>query len=68
VPHICLIGPAGRLEYADEMNSEASPNSVDIAGTTNDVIQAIDEVDAGKPVSKSITQPYGYSVKYSTTG
>jgi len=67
-PHMYLIDPAGKLVYAGAIDSKASANPADIAGATNYVIQAIDEVVAGKPVSKSITQPYGCSVKYSAAG
>lgn len=67
-PHMYLIDPAGKLVYAGAIDSKASANPADIAGATNYVIQAIDEITAGKPVSKSITQPYGCSVKYGAAG
>jgi cytochrome oxidase Cu insertion factor (SCO1/SenC/PrrC family) len=63
-PHIYLIDPAGKVVYAGAIDSKASANPADIAGATNYVTQAIDEVKAGKPVSKAVTQPYGCSVKY----
>ena len=36
----------------------------DIPGSTNYVRAAMAERDAGKPVSQSVTRPYGCSVKY----
>jgi hypothetical protein len=63
-PHMYLIDPAGKLVYAGAIDSKASANAADIPGATNYVIQAIDEVKAGKAVSKPLTQPYGCSVKY----
>ncbi|RJG14448.1 redoxin domain-containing protein [Massilia cavernae] len=67
-PHMFLIDPAGKLVYAGAIDSKASSNPADIAGATNYVIQAIDETVAGKPVSKSVTKPYGCSVKYGAAG
>jgi hypothetical protein len=63
-PHMYLIDPAGKLVYAGAIDSKPSANPADIASSTNYVTQAIDEVVAGKPVSKPVTQPYGCSVKY----
>ncbi|GGX73262.1 redoxin domain-containing protein [Pseudoduganella dura] len=65
-PHMYLIDPAGKIVYAGAIDSKPSSNAADIAGSTNYVIQAIDEVKAGKAVSKPITQPYGCSVKYAS--
>lgn len=63
-PHMYLIDPAGKLVYAGAIDSKPSANPADIASATKYVTQAIDEVTAGKPVSKPVTQPYGCSIKY----
>ncbi|GGY26824.1 redoxin domain-containing protein [Pseudoduganella sp. SL102] len=65
-PHMYLVDPAGKIVYAGAIDSKPSSNAADIAGSTNYVIQAIDEVKAGKAVSKPVTQPYGCSVKYAS--
>ncbi|WP_338768835.1 redoxin domain-containing protein [Massilia sp. METH4] len=65
-PHMYLIDPAGKIVYAGAIDSKPSSNAADIPTSTNYVIQAIDEVSAGKAVSKPITQPYGCSVKYAS--
>lgn len=66
-PHMYVIDPAGKLVYAGAIDSKPSTNPADIAGATNYVTQAIDEVSAGKPVSRPVTQPYGCSVKYAAS-
>jgi len=63
-PHMYVIDPAGKLVYAGAIDSKASSNAADIPGATNYVMQAVDELAAGKPVSKPVTQPYGCTVKY----
>lgn len=65
-PHMYVIDPAGKLVYAGAIDSKPSANADDIPGATNYVIQALDELAAGKPVSKPVTQPYGCTVKYDT--
>jgi glutathione peroxidase-family protein len=46
------------------VNAEPSTNPGDIAGATNHVSAALDEVLAGKPVTTPKTEAYGCSVKY----
>lgn len=65
-PHMYVIDPAGKLVYAGAIDSKPSASAADIAGATNYVVQALDELAAGKPVSKPVTQPYGCTVKYDT--
>nr|WP_315489697.1 redoxin domain-containing protein [uncultured Rhodoferax sp.] len=67
-PHMYLIDPSGKLVYAGAIDSKASANPGDIPGATNYVTQAINEVSAGKPVSKPVTGAYGCSVKYASAG
>lgn len=54
-PHMFIIGKDGVLVYN---------GAIDDQGETNYVKQALEEVLAGKTVSKSQTKPYGCSVKY----
>jgi peroxiredoxin len=63
-PHMFVINAEGKIVYAGAIDSKATPNPSDIAGSTNYVKAALDESLAGKPVSNSTTKPYGCSVKY----
>lgn len=63
-PHMYIIDPQGKLVYAGAIDSKPSPKKDDIAGATNYVIQGLDEVMAGKPVSMAVSQPYGCSIKF----
>jgi peroxiredoxin len=63
-PHMFVINPEGKIVYEGAIDSKATPNSDDIASSTNYVKVALDESLAGKPVSKANTKPYGCSVKY----
>lgn len=64
-PHMYVIDPAGRLIYAGAIDSKATARADDIKAATNYVRQALGEAFGGKPVSVSVTQAYGCSVKYS---
>ncbi|MDR0352642.1 MAG: redoxin domain-containing protein [Opitutaceae bacterium] len=63
-PHMYVIAADGTLAYAGAIDSIRSANQADIAKATNYVTAALDALKAGKPVAKSISQPYGCSVKY----
>lgn len=63
-PHLFVIDPAGKLEYAGGIDSIASPDPADIAGATPFLKVALSEALAGKPISTPVTKPYGCSVKY----
>jgi peroxiredoxin len=54
-PHMFVIDKDGKLAY---------DGAIDDQGQTNYVAAAIDSLVAGKPVSKSKTDPYGCGVKY----
>ena len=54
----------GTLVYNGAIDSVKSPDQEDIAKGENYVKAALDEVLAGKPVSKPTTLSYGCSVKY----
>ncbi|MEY2521070.1 MAG: hypothetical protein QOF24_2829 [Verrucomicrobiota bacterium] len=63
-PHMFVINPEGKIIYEGAIDSKATPNPADIAGSTNYVKAALDESLGGKPVSNANTKPYGCSVKY----
>lgn len=54
----------GTLVYNGAIDSIRSPDTDDIAKGENYVKEALDEVLAGKPVTKASTPSYGCSVKY----
>jgi peroxiredoxin len=63
-PHMFVINPEGKIIYEGAIDSKATPNPADIAGSTNYVKVALEESLAGKTVSNTNTKPYGCSVKY----
>jgi peroxiredoxin len=63
-PHMFIIDKNGMLVYMGGIDNMPSKNTDDIAKATNYVRMALNEIKAGKPVSESITRPYGCSVKY----
>jgi len=63
-PHMFVINPEGKIIYEGAIDSKATPNPSDIAGSTNYVKVALEESMGGKPVSNANTKPYGCSVKY----
>lgn len=63
-PHMFVINPEGKIVYEGAIDSKATPNPADIAGSTNYVKAALEESLGGKPVSNATTKPYGCSVKY----
>lgn len=63
-PHLYVVNPAGVLVYAGGIDDKRSANPADIPGARNHVRAALDELLAGKPVSRPSTPPYGCSIKY----
>lgn len=63
-PHMYIINKDGILVYAGAIDSDRSADTKAIDGATNFVSQALEELLAGKPVSRAETRPYGCSVKY----
>lgn len=63
-PHMFVLDPAGRLVYMGAIDSIPSFSADDIAKADNYVAKALDEVQAGKPVTTAQTKSYGCSVKY----
>lgn len=63
-PHMFIIDKNGALAYQGAIDNNKSSNPDVIPKSKNYVRQALDELLAGKPVSKSRTKPYGCSIKY----
>jgi peroxiredoxin len=63
-PHMYVIDGAGTLQYAGAIDSIPSADKSDIGKATQYVPQALADLDAGKPVRVTSSQPYGCSVKY----
>jgi len=59
-----IIAPKGTLIYAGAIDSVPSTRLEDLDKATNYVKQAFAELQAGKPLSKSVTTAYGCAVKY----
>ncbi len=63
-PHMFILDKDGKIVYAGSVDSIPSANKDDVAKAENYVAVALDELLAGKEVSKQNTAPYGCSVKY----
>ena len=63
-PDMFIINPEGKIVYEGAIDSIASADKSDIAKASNYVQVGLDESLAGKPVSKTMSKPYGCSVKY----
>jgi peroxiredoxin len=63
-PHMFVIDKEGKVAYAGAIDSKPSVDQADIAGATNYVMLAIDDLNAGRLVSIAPTKSYGCSIKY----
>lgn len=63
-PHMFIIDPKGTLIYNGAIDDHPSSDENDIQRSKNYVSAALQEALAGKPVTESMTRPYGCSVKY----
>ena len=63
-PHMFLIDEAGVLVYAGAIDSNSSPDPKTIPEANNYVLTALSDIASGKPVTTSVSQPYGCGVKY----
>lgn len=63
-PHMYIIDAKGVLVYAGGIDSIPSARVADIDKATSYVRQGLDELLAGKPISKATSLPYGCSIKY----
>lgn len=62
-PHCFVVAADGTLVYDGAMDDKPDPKH-DPAKANNYVKAAVEELQAGKPVSVSQTKPYGCGVKY----
>lgn len=65
-PHMYVVGQKGTMMYMGAIDDAPSSQTSDVQEANNYVRTALDEVLNGKPVSTSVTQPYGCTVKYSS--
>jgi peroxiredoxin len=63
-PQLFIIDPKGKLLYKGGIDSIPSADADDIASAENYISSALNELAAGKPISKAVTKPYGCSIKY----
>jgi len=63
-PTMFVINPEGSVIYMGGIDDMATPDPEDIPKSKNYVAAALDEALAGKPVTTSVSRPYGCSVKY----
>jgi len=63
-PHMYLIDETGTLVYMGGIDDRATTDPADIPAATNYVRLAMSELEAGQPISRPVTRPYGCSVKY----
>jgi hypothetical protein len=63
-PHLFVVDGNGVLAYEGAIDSIRSADPGDIPRAENYVSEALQAVEAGLPVAKAATQPYGCPVKY----
>jgi hypothetical protein len=63
-PHMYIVDGKGVLVYAGGIDNIPSSSAADIPKATNYVKVALGEMASGKPLTNSVTRPYGCSVKY----
>jgi len=63
-PHIYIVDPQGKLIYQGAIDSIRSTAVEDIDKAVNYISLALNEAQAGKPISHPVTKAYGCSIKY----
>ncbi len=63
-PNMFIINKSGKLVYKGAIDNRPSANPGDVKGAENYVRSALTALEQGQPVKKSVTRPYGCSVKY----
>ncbi len=63
-PHMYVIDSTGILRYAGGIDSIATANKTDVAKADPYFATAARAVLAGEPVERSVSRPYGCTVKY----
>jgi hypothetical protein len=59
-----IINPEGELKYAGGIDSIKSANPADIPKAINYVDVGLDALLNGETIDKTLTPPYGCSIKY----
>ena len=59
-----VIDGNGVLQYMGAIDNAPSADPATLTNAKSYVREAVAEVQAGKPVSQPITQPYGCGIKY----
>lgn len=65
-PHLFIVNADGQLVYKGGIDSIPSSNQADLPKAENFVVSALKAIEAGKPIEKPNTKPYGCSVKYAS--
>lgn len=63
-PHLFVIDASGKVVYDGAIDSIRSAEAADISRATNYVRAALSDLQAGRPVAKRSTPPYGCGVHY----
>ena len=63
-PHMYIIDSTGILIYQGGIDDNPTSYGKIEEDTANYILNALDEIKAGKKLTKSTSQPYGCSVKY----
>jgi peroxiredoxin len=66
-PHMVVIDPKGTVIYMGAIDDKRSTDLADVKTARNYVVEALDDLAAGKPVQVSATHDYGCSIKYKTS-
>jgi hypothetical protein len=65
-PHMFVIGKDGKIAYLGGIDDKRSTDPEDVKVATNYVAGALDEMLAGKPVTKGSAPAYGCSIHYAS--
>jgi len=63
-PHMYIIDESGTLVYMGGIDSNPSADPADIASSTQYVVAALGDMQAGRSVADPVTRPYGCTIKY----
>lgn len=63
-PHMYIIDESGTLVYMGGIDSNPSADPADIPSSTQYVVTALEDMQAGHTVADPVTRPYGCTIKY----
>jgi hypothetical protein len=63
-PHVFVIAKDGKLAYQGAIDDQPNASPANTTSAHNYVKAALAALQAGKPIEKATTQPYGCGVKY----